>query len=118
MTKTVGIYQEALAQFVVYSAQEFDNWELNIPEGVSDDDVWDGITAKNVTEVDSYGDEVEVVGKFQVREAVDRIPASGGGRLEPPTNPPEVITKERDVYFLIRFTFEDLGYATGTVEVV
>jgi hypothetical protein len=88
-----------------------------IPEGVEDDDVWDEITARNVDTVDSYGDRVEIQGEFTVREAVGRLPASGGGRLEPPTNPPETIYEKRQAYFLLVFEFEDLGYASGSVEV-
>lgn len=118
MTETVEINEKELAQFVLTLAREFDEWELHIPDGVDDDEVWDGINPRNVDYVDSYGDEVEVGGSFTVREAVGRIPASGGGRLEPPTNPPEVITEEREAHFLVRFTFEDLGYATGSVEVM
>lgn len=118
MKETVSIDREALAQFVVFSSREFDNWDVYIPEGISDDDVWDGIAARNVTEVDGIDDGVEVHGEFTVPEVVDRIPAGGGARGEPPINPPEVVTEPREVWFRIEFTFEDLGYAEGSIEVV
>ena len=51
-----------------------------------------------------------------LREAVDRLPASGGTRGRPPINTPEVITKDRKVFFVLRFSFEDFGRATLHVE--
>lgn len=118
MTETVEIDQRAVAQYVLFAAMEQEDIETYIPEGVRDDDVWDGLTANNVEHVDGDGNSVFIEGRFKVREVVDRIPASGGGRLEPPTNPPEVITEDREAHFLIRFDFEDEGYATGEVEVI
>jgi hypothetical protein len=78
--------------------------------------MWDGIHTSNVDYVDSYGDEVEVGGSFTVPEIVGRIPA-GPNRGYGPINPPEVITEDREAHFVIRFKFEDEGYATGTIEV-
>lgn len=118
MTETTEINDSALAQFVLFSAKEIADWELNVPGSIETDEIWDGVVAKNVDHVDSLGDGVEVGGSFEVREVVGRIPASGGGRFDPPTNPPEVITESRKVYFTVRFTFEDLGMADATVEVV
>lgn len=72
-------------------------------------DLFDRVNVGNVEEVDSTGDGVEVQGRFHVQEPVDYIPASGGGKLEPPINPPEVVTEEREAFFLVRFVFEDFG---------
>ena len=115
--ETVEIDADAIAQFVTFLAPEYDAVRTYIPDGVKERDVWDGLNHKNVDDVDSYGDGVAVEGSFTVREAVDHIPASGGGKLEPPTNPPETIYEDREVYFYIRFTFEDEGYASGGIEV-
>jgi hypothetical protein len=114
---TVRVNENELAQFVVTNALESGQIDALIPRMVNDDEVWDGVLTRNVDHVDSYGDRVEVQGEFTVREAVGRIPASGGGRLEPPTNPPETIYEDRKAHFSLVFEFEDLGHAYGSIEV-
>jgi hypothetical protein len=117
--ETIEIDAKPLAQFILWGANEYGDWKSHFPEGIDPDDVWREITARNVTDVDYEGDGVVAVeGKSLVHQVVDYIPASGGGRFEPPINPPEYVTEEREVWFSIRYTFEDEGFATGEVEIV
>jgi hypothetical protein len=115
--ETVEINKRELQQFILTISRESNDWEVYVPEHVEEDDVWDGVSTRNVDYVKSEGGIVEVGGSFIVKEVVDYIKASGGGRFEPPTNPPEVVTEDREAHFVIRFTFEDLGFSEGLVEV-
>jgi hypothetical protein len=115
--KTVEVDQEAIAQFVTFLAPEYDDVETYAPEGIGYDDLWDGVTPRNVDRVESFGNGVHVEGSFTVRQAVDYIAASGGARGEPPINPPETIWEDREAGFYLRFTFEDEGYMEGEIEV-
>ena len=116
--ETTKINEYSIADFVVTMAKEDDGLEMNIPREVESDDVWDGLTGRNVDRVDSFGNGVEVEGSYTVREVTGRIPASGGGRFDPPTNPPETLYTEREASFVFQFTFEDIGTVTGSVEVM
>nr|BDD45097.1 hypothetical protein 29 [bacterium] len=111
---TVEISEKALADYVIRMAREMAEWETYLPDNLANEDsVWDEVRLSNVTHVDVYGDadEVEVGGKFETRVVEDYIRATWW-------DPPVVHTSRRDTFFTIRFTFEDLGHATGTIEVV
>lgn len=113
---TVEVEGESLAQFIITSGKEA-GVEAYIPEGVSEDEVMREISISNVENIHVDDNAVEVRGEFEVREVADRIPAGGGGKLEPPINPPEVVTRPVKGYFTARFEFEDLGYAELAIEI-
>jgi len=113
----VGVGKKALTQFVLTMAFEGD---IETPsfDTVDTDEILDGLSAKNVEHVEGYSEFVEVGGTFTVHEAVGRIPASGGGKFDPPTNPPETITEKQEVGFTTRFFFEDMGHAETVMEIM
>ena len=115
-TPTVEVGQNAVAQFVIMHTFESGNIEMQVPEGVERDDVVNAISTSNVERVDGGEDYVDVEGEFVVRRHVRTIPASGGGKLEPPTNPPEAVYEDQRMGFAFRFKFEDLGIVEGRVE--
>lgn len=112
---TVPVNEETLAEFVIFNAFETDAIEVYVPEGVEGDDVYDGVNPRNVGEVTASDRHIEVTGDFTVRRHVRTIPASGGGKLEPPTNPPEAVFEECEMFFSIHYYLEDFGHAEGRV---
>lgn len=114
---TVEVNEDSMINYVLTMAREFDTVDWYVPDGMWDQ-VYDGLTSSNVDRIDSVGDGVEVNGSFHAKEQVGRRPASGGGKLEPPTNPPEAILEDREVDFVFRYYFEDLGQCDGRVEVL
>lgn len=112
---TVSIDQKELAEFVIFNAFEADAVDVHVPEGVERSDVVEGVNRRNVRKVTASGRHVEVTGDFTVRRHVRTIPASGGGKLEPPTNPPEAVFEEQEMFFSIHYYLEDFGSADGRV---
>jgi hypothetical protein len=114
----IDIDEQSLIDFVLSLGHEIGEWDTYLPDGVDPAEARNEVTRRNVDSIDATGDgAVEVRGSFSVPQVVDRIPAGGGARGEPPINPPEVVTKSREGLFTLRFYFEDLGFAEGTIEV-
>lgn len=120
MDETVEIETEILKQMAWELLHEMDESHFNIfypdVDGYPEDHF-------NVNELKGHEDSVEVVdqevrfyGSKTVRLPVGRRPASGGGKFEPPTNPPEVITEEFEAMFTLVLHFDGLGSADIDVE--
>ncbi|QSG06360.1 hypothetical protein [Halapricum desulfuricans] len=111
-TETVSIDVRPLAQHIIFAAREFGDWQTHFPENLAnEDDPWDAIRLSNVDYVESYGDSIEIGGRFEVPVVIERI---RGTRW----NPPEVRTKQREAFFTIHYHFEDEGFADGEIEVI
>ena len=115
--ETVPVDRDALAEFVLFEALEADAIDVYVPEGVERAQVYEGVSAENVDDVTASGTHIEVEGSFTVRRHVRTIPASGGSSTEPPTNPPEVVFEDQEMFFVIHYYLEDHGHAEGVVDV-
>lgn len=115
---TVEIDTRTIAEFVIFNAIEADEIDVWVPDGVESADVYEGVTARNVDKVTASDEAIEVSGSFTVRRHVRTIPASGGGKLEPPTNPPEAVFEDEEMFFAIHYYLEEFGHAEGRVDVL
>ena len=109
----VEIPVKPIAQHAITLAYEMDEVDEMIDSNLNDamDDVTIADMIRGLDGAYWEGDSLWVEGTFTVREVVGTLPASGGGRFEPPTNPPEAITEERKLGYTVRWWPEDLGRA-------
>lgn len=113
INETIEIESESLIQYILFMGREIAEWETYFPEDLaSEEEAWDGIHPRNVTEIEYLGDgAVEVRGEFTVAVVVDYIRGSW-------EHPPEVKTEQRETLFSLTFWLEDEGYSEGRIEVV
>ena len=102
-----------VVEHAIFLAYETDEVEEEIDSNLSDemDDVSVSDMVRGLDRAEWEGDSAWFEGTFTVQEVVGRLPASGGSRFEPPTNPPEVITEDRKLGYTVRWWPEDLGRA-------
>ncbi|SEL19139.1 hypothetical protein [Haloferax larsenii] len=108
----------ALAETAIVAARLGGDWVTFGTEGVDEDDLYDGVRLKNVTNVEVIEDgEFLVEGRFKTVRAVGRIPA-GPNLGYGPINPPETITEDTEAFFHIHTVIPDDLLATVEVEVM
>ncbi|MFC6953741.1 hypothetical protein [Halorubellus litoreus] len=92
--------------------QEIGTWNASIDdESYNTDEVFDTVRARNVTAVHVEGDGViQIEGEGTAQEYIKRIPGDY-------YQPPEWVTRDAEVLWLVRFTLADEGYAEGEIEV-
>lgn len=117
MTKTLEVPFEAFCYMAHELAMETDEHHLHIPKDVVEE-FYDKIGPHAIERTEILDDETIILhGEVTVSEVVDYIPASGGGKLEPPTNPPEYVTEELDILYSLEFYMDGLGSVVLHAEV-
>ena len=117
----IEVPREALIKFAHNLALESYDHQVSMPDGISTDSFFDSFeNAPNHTdsiEVEILDDETILIsGTLYVVKVVDYLPASGGGRGEPPINPPEYVMEDVEIEYEILLSFDGLGHASIRAE--
>lgn len=107
---TVEVPTENLIQHAMFLAHEVGDWQVPTPEDLANEDaLYDGVTERNVKDVEIHENGVLLLGAFDVAVVVDYIRGSWH-------HPPEVKTSKQEAFFSVFFEWDDGGYATVEVE--
>lgn len=120
MNEETSLPSKQLAQYVIdcFMEHNYNEVEEYIYSDIDDHDIYAGIDISNVVDVSYYpmDNVVSVSGHFPTKVRVGTLPASGGGRLEPPTNPPEPILEDREIQFDLHLDLDACGIINGVIE--
>lgn len=109
---TIELPTDTLAEFIIFNAMEAGSTAVEMPEDIeNEDDVLDGVTATNVTDIETDGLRIIVHGEFPVATIEEFHRAT---RWEP-----SYVTRgTRQMAFTAFYDIEDLGHAGYRVETI
>lgn len=111
LEETTEVQTDPLLQHILFIAGEYGEWDVpTIEEAADDDELFDGVRASNVKQIELIGDKVLLHGEFEYRIVVDYIRGTWH-------HPPEVKTEKAEAWFSVEFGWDDGGYANVMVEV-
>lgn len=111
LTETTEVQTENLIQHILFIAGEYGEWDVpRLEDAADDDELFDGVRAANVEQIELNGDQVLLHGEFEYRVVVDYIRGTWH-------HPPEMKTEKAEAFFTVMFTWDDGGYADVVVEV-
>ena len=119
LPETLEIPTEPIVEYVLFWAHEDGEWQTpsigDHRDGgfqAADTDCFrDGVTARNVNDVEIYDDHLVLYGKFTVAEVVDYLPQTWH-------HPAEISTETRDAFFTVSFEWIEYPEVVVEVEVV
>jgi hypothetical protein len=109
--ETTEVQTDPLIQHILFIANEYGEWDVpTLEEAANEDELFDGVRAANVEQIDANGDKMLLHGEFEYRIVVDYIRGTWH-------HPPEVKTEKAEAFFTVEFSWDDGGYAEVMVEV-
>jgi hypothetical protein len=111
LEETTEVQTDPLLQHILFIAGEYGEWDVpTLEEAADDDELFDGVRAANVKNIELNGDGVILHGEFEYRIVVDYIRGSWH-------HPPEVKTEKEEAFFTVEFYWDDGGHGDVVVEV-